>query len=858
MATFVGDESGHTSGSITAQTIPYSPTLGNLVLVFLTIEGNGTTQSFQDNAGTDIFNNQLNTWELLGNVSANNLRTEVWGCPKVQAAFTEITVEFSEANTVVSYSELEYSSASVSGVGSNNNNGGYSNLFFNGAASNNSSILVCGFICEDQYPSPGSGTPWQPHVPAEPITPGVQRGNTGLLLEVQEQTVIVSDLLTLEGVVVNPSTTGIAALGVVLSGGLTLASPPGFSAVDAADLLAGDVLSALVLNQISLNAAFGMVRPEFFYTIQKNGDTVPTPISPVDGYNYQSDELIYIYTPLTTFDAATGWVSQAGLLFYCQWDVDQITGVVTCQEMYHPDGNTPINASNDGQLLVLTVAQRGLGALNLGLPPSLYQLPFSALTQDGPVTQTIMQSLANNSIFAAVKAEVIYMGEFVDGQVVPQPISPEDGYVYGYDEVHFMSSWRWTTNPSMFAPPPMATASGGNADGGWSQLNELQASVSATGGVNCQVFFQNHGVINPSDPDNGGFAFGRLAVFAFCNRNKGLNFGIPVLNVTNGVQSGEATLFTKIPAPIGTATGSMSITLAAGDVSGAANVSKVVLQKTLSGSSTVISTTNVTFSSSASVTIPQGTTVTSDTLSWTFDDAHDVYLLVVFSGTFCYANRAGNVNVNTPTQIFVAGDQSGETTVPLFTSPDSTFAMLQSIFFTLADANTADQFEEIPITSFMPGQPLLGSTMEQLAQNVQEGCYAVEFFGPTNHVNGDTIALPTSPVDGYTYERSELFYIWNWNDTGTSQPRLLGWGASISALGVVSTSVWHCPSGGPPTNWGAGGSEPADGSIDVITIATRSRLNQVQAAATVTSNPPTDVGTLSYGGAGGYTINGGS
>jgi hypothetical protein len=867
MPAYVGKtENSYTNES--TQVVSYTPVVGNLVLMFVTVNGNGTTASVFDNAGTDIFNNPLNTWSLLGNVtmSQTGLRMELWCCAKVLNAFTDVTVVFSELNSNFNIAVLEYSDAAVGGVGSTQNSG-VSNLFFVGTANNNSAVMVVGFNAQQEQPAVGAGV-WAPDgKPLQQITPGVERALAGVgadnYFEVQEQTDILGDELVVEAItaatyagnVVN----GISAVGVVLTGGITLETPPGFSPVDETKLMAGNILHAITMDQISLNGEFGMVRPEFFYTLQVDGDTVPLPVSPIDGYNYSQDELYYLWTPLTTFDASTGWPSQTGILFYCEWNIDQLTGIVTCKEYYHPDGNTPVNQSSDGQLLVLTVGQRARSALGLTVPPSLATIPFADIGTDKPTTQLLMQTLAANSKFAAVKAEVIYMGEFVDGQVVPQAISPEDGYVYSYQEICFMSCWKWTTQQGAFSPPPMATANGGDADGGWSQLNELQASVSSVGIVNCQVFFQNHGAIDPSQSPNGGVAFGRLVVFAFCQRSKGPSFGIPALPNTNGLQSGSETLFIKVVAPR-TITGGLSIVLSAGTTG--LTISKACIKTTLTGSTTVTSTTGLTFSGSSSATVAAGAQLRSDVLSnFTMDDAHDYYILVVFNGGYSWVNlNTGLATANTPLIDYVSGDQSSVTTIPGLVS-SNVWDVVSGILFNITDASEADNFQEIPFNNFAPGQPLLASAVKQIAYNVQEGCYATEFFGPTNHVNTDIVPVPTSPIDGYVYSRSELFYVWNWHDTGTAATRLFGFGAAISANGEVATYVWHCPTGGPPTSYGSGGSEPADGSIDVLVIACRTKLNPQGGSggvAATSGTPPTDVASLAFGGSGGFTVNGGS
>ena len=826
-----------------------SPEVGDLVLLFVSVQGDGTTVSVYDNAGNDIFNDPLNQWQLLANITMGNtgLRQELWACTKLQVEVDEVVVVFSEENPSFNLIAVEYSNASVAGIGTDQDSGN-SNLFFQGTAVNNSAIMVVGFNCQVVMPYVASGV-YAPNGKALlSIVAGTEVATAdgsggGNFLEVQEQDTIISRNdtgFTENALIVEAGTTevvnGITAIGVVLTGGITLAVPPGFSPIDETKLVAGAVEYAIKWDQIAQNGQFGIVRPEFFYTLQKNGDTVPEPVSPVDGYNYIRSELYYMWTLISTFSPSTGWVSQSGILFYCMWNVDQDTGDVTSLEYYHPDGNTPVTESTDGYLLVLTIAQRARGALGLTVPPGLAEVPFGDIGVEGATTQNMMQVLAENSKFAAIKAEVIYCGEFVNGEQVPTPISPEDGYVYSYSEVKFMSCWKWTTSQDAFAPPPYATANGGNADGGWSQLNELQASVSATGLVNCQVFFQNHGVIDPSQGPNGGQAYGRLVVFAFCQRVKGPSFGVPQLTNNSGDSGSTASVFVKIENP-NTIAGNLVVAVQAG--SSAMTISKLCIKKTLTGALAVISTTDFTIASPATGYLE------SSPLSYEFEVGYDYYIVLVYSGGFSYSLLEGVANSNTPLIDYISGDQSGVTTIPTLTA-SSTWQNIAAIIMSIVDPVLADGFAEVPFNQFAPGQPLLASNVLQVAKNIQEGCYAVEFFGPTNYVNGDTIPTPVSPADGYEYSYTELFYIWNFHDTGTSSPRLFGFGASISAVGVVATNVWHVPSGGPPTDWGNGGSEPADGSIDVIVIATRTGLNPQGGSGGASNNqtPPGDVGSL--------------
>lgn len=868
--------------AVSQVTLSTTPALGDTLIIGVFMQnGQAAVSQISDNMGFDLFDNPLNNYVNLGAINLNGTRVELWGVcplkavPNYSIEDLEITINLTGVQSVVSVVMLEYSGVSSFGQYGTTSNSGYSDLFFQGTAQNNTNIMVAFFGDPSGSGVSGSGTYNIPGIANFVITPAVQRANVsgagGQLLALEQSTINNPQLLIAQIVTQGVAPLGLMAVGVTLNGGFALQTPPGFSDIDPTQLTAGTTLHALKINQIAQNAALGMVRPEFFYGTYRNGDTVIAPISPTDGYNYSRDELIYVYTPYTTFDSDTGWTSAAGILFYCQWEVDPITGEVTIQEFYHPDGNQPTNQTNDGQLIVLTIGQRGMSGstisaasgISMSIPPSLFEIQMSLFAEDKPTTQTMLRALAENSKFSAIKAEVFYMGEFVDGQQVQTPISYADGYKYSLDECKFISSWKWTTAPDNYGPPPMYTASGGNADGGWSQLNEMTAAVDADGNVTCNVTFFNNSVIDPTDPANGGLAYGRLQVYCFCQRNKGPYFGLPIMTTGAG---GTGTFTMEIPGPqiLGSVTGDLVLTLQGDMQSGGSPpptvITKMVIKRTLAGSTTVIDTTDFTFSSSAGVTIaPMGSASTDVLANWTFDNAHDYYIMAVLSGGFGAVNTQGLVNTTTPLlYTALTGDQSGVTTIPTLTQETAVWWLWQAIKLTIVGDTVGNGFAELPLTDevavFVPGNKLPVSYMSQLAQNVKESAYAIEFFGPFNHVNSDTVSLPTSPTDGYEYSREEVVYIWQWHDTGSPKPRLFGWGASISSAGVVNMMCWHVPPGGPVQNITTGA------SLDVLVIACR---QQTTAALTNplgnnNGNPPSDNGSGTFGGAGGFTINGGS
>jgi hypothetical protein len=141
-------------------------------------------------------------------------------------------------------------------------------------------------------------------------------------------------------------------------------------------------------------------------------------------------------------------------------------------------------------------------------------------------------------------------------------------------------------------------------------------------------------------------------------------------------------------------------------------------------------------------------------------------------------------------------------------------------------------FVEIPDTTFAAGNAVSDSAMKQLNADAKFGAVRNEqFFG--YYRNGETVALPVSPADGYAYAQSELRYSWGWYWTGsatgplngtqtppprgvtTGQGQMLQFGANVDQTsGVVSTVVSYFKSSQQDTN---------DGILLVITHAQRSR-----------------------------------
>ena len=148
--------------------------------------------------------------------------------------------------------------------------------------------------------------------------------------------------------------------------GLILSYPPGFADLSDSALAAGEPALGVQIAKIYENSAFAVARTEVFVGYYVNGDTVPLPVSPIDGYTYSESECFFMWGIRATTDQQSGWIN-GGSLFYTAYKVDQVTGFdvsgnpttfgkVYVDEWYcNPPPNTNLKHTNDGQLIVYTM-----------------------------------------------------------------------------------------------------------------------------------------------------------------------------------------------------------------------------------------------------------------------------------------------------------------------------------------------------------------------------------------------------------------------------------------------------------------------------------------------------------------------
>lgn len=290
---------------------------------------------------------------------------------------------------------------------------------------------------------------------------------------------------------------------------ITLSVAPGFTDLQDSALVHDNPALGLQLQEISSNAEFGMVRCEVFEGVYADGDTIPLPISAIDGYQYTRDELIYIPNVALNTSRDNGWITiGSGSMYYCQWYVDQVTGTVKTLEWFRNNGSGGSRTqTQDGQLIVYTICQRlhGTSAPTMSVTPSWTSINEADIAQDKPWKESLAKGINGNAKFAICANEVFYCGEYQHGDQVPlsKIISPVDSYAYSYAETKFLPTIRWTTPFGAFTQP----------DENHGQLGPMEFTVDSTGHVSSTI----------STVDNDGNRidnhWGRIVVFAFCSRS---------------------------------------------------------------------------------------------------------------------------------------------------------------------------------------------------------------------------------------------------------------------------------------------------------------------------------------------------
>jgi hypothetical protein len=219
---------------------------------------------------------------------------------------------------------------------------------------------------------------------------------------------------------------------------LRLTAIPGFSDLADTAIAAGKPLTDDTMLKISHNAKFGTVRSKLiFMGFYANGNAVPTPIDPDDGYAYSRAECQFFWTIYSNRAPASGFVpgqatppaissSQPAPLYNFPggWDINDITGLVTLWTSYYAPGSSE-TVNNDGIIKVYAICLRssltsrpGAPAPPAPSPPSGVNIYRPTAYTDSGAYSTISPTLAYDAAGTTTYAQVcglLWYGSSYDG-----------------------------------------------------------------------------------------------------------------------------------------------------------------------------------------------------------------------------------------------------------------------------------------------------------------------------------------------------------------------------------------------------------------------------------------------------------
>lgn len=633
----------------------------------------------------------------------------------------------------------------------------------------------------------------------------------------------------------------------------TLNTPPGMTEIDNTLLTAGSPASGFVFSALKENASFGSVVPEFFYGEYKNGETVSLPISTVDGYQYQQSELIYMWEVRNTVSNTNGEPSAQGGLLYGEWYVEQNTGKVHVAESYQVGGGQGQGGTltNDGILAVWTVGVRARQYRTLVAPPPFTDIPDTSFNEDNAATQTVLRQLQQNGLRGGVQCEVIPVNPSnapvwqANVSVVPnQLVQPTALYANGFWYIAANSGTTGPIEPNWpcifrdAAPIVDGSVIWNVAGAGFVNGQEIDYPVSGVDGYQYTSYdtvipflsfittqgvpYQWHESVIWTSYQYDAAVFKKSVVTtqpalpvstqrgnanALRNSSLGqytvlppnLQFGTPTFAAPPPMVNA------KVPAPPGTvlaSVGAVSCGVVYTDYDGSAlnpSVDGTVMVWLLcfrgplrppaptlgSTAGGTLGATTYYVRTSYNLVNTQFTAESFPSEEVSLAVAAD-NLLTVSPGTIPAGVESWNVYVGTSS----GTETLQQSAIPIVTTSwtEPTSGLISGSAVPPTSASTFTDFSTQAMTS---GNPLPSAYMQYINQNARFSILRPEIFNMGSITPGNAVPLPVSPIDGYSYGRSELTYLWYFTDsTGPNPTRLLDFSIYVDPQsGIVNTKV---------------------------------------------------------------------
>jgi hypothetical protein len=450
--------------------------------------------------------------------------------------------------------------------------------------------------------------------------------------------------------------------------------------------------------------------------------------------------------------------------------------------------------------------------LTLSAPPGFNDLSDSALAVNSPALGIQLAKVYENSVFSKVRTEV-FSDVYSNGQTVSLPVSTRDGYAYSRSELMYF----WTVRNS--ADPSSLWMSAKDSLGYAAWLVDQN-----TGQVYCDEWYRRSGTHADVTHTNDGI----LQVWTIAQRQRG-NLALAASPSYSGITAS----WIGLDKPL---TQQLAQGLNRDAKFAVLNHEVFYLGEYTNGQTVTLPTSP-----------EDGHHYTAAEckfmLSWRWTSTGSVVPMQAPPlGFGQLAPMKASINSSGVVSCSVAVIDASSN-LNTFTSLGrvAAFAFCQRTGTPGTITPAATSFAELNFDEFMPGADLPFPNLTQIVNNILEGLLTPEFFGPTTHANGDTIAVPTSAIDGEVYARSELQYLWFWSDTTNqtgSNLRLPLFNGHIDPLtGVVTLHVWRLPPGADPID-----DNDSLARISVLIVATR-KAQAPAALAAPTTSAPADLGT---------------
>jgi hypothetical protein len=205
------------------------------------------------------------------------------------------------------------------------------------------------------------------------------------------------------------------------------------------------------------DAKFATASTEVFYMGEfVNGDTVSRLVSAIDGHTYAysetkflfcwrwtTDGSQYVQPPITNYPYILGGGAGIEQLGPFRASINASTGAVSVSvDFIYNGGQNITTLTNYGRIAVFAFCRRSTTPASLSLASSFTELDPSFFFPGETLRASTLTTIEDNINEAILSPEFFGPTSYNDGDTVPTPTSPVDGYAYSRSEMTVVITGR--------------------------------------------------------------------------------------------------------------------------------------------------------------------------------------------------------------------------------------------------------------------------------------------------------------------------------------------------------------------------------------------------------------------------------